>query len=442
MGPPEGKHSQKAVPGRSPIPAVDRPHSNLSTRRTHQGKALEKPGSSGKVQEPHNASEPPKVLNGKSVHPTTKSTESQESSNVERRATTAKYTPTSKESGALPPVRDVPTRQGRSRSVDFLQDHLTQGDIYKIEIETRGQRDNQEWHYWRMKKKAVTAYESLASINKGREVTVEACGLFIHPTKNWLAASPDGIVKDKRTGETLNVLEVKCPYKHREHTIREACKDRNFCLTLNGDSYALKRQHAYFTQVQCQMAVSGINDADFVVYTKMETAVVPVKFDLHFWKDTEPKLERFYTEAVLPNIKQGDTRKEDKDYRSLCLLVQLCSQFGLADFLRGLIQTFMLHKKSRSQTWHKTKVISNGNFLALRNTKGLSAVYPPDFCTTQLMVPTPFIRQETYLLNLTGHTCEVKTISSDYLLKLIKRMPRVCKAVIKAKGVYFEEPRI
>ncbi|CAJ0935536.1 unnamed protein product [Ranitomeya imitator] len=41
-----------------------------------------------------------------------------------------------------------------------------------------------------------------------------------------------------------------------------------------------------------------------------------------------------------------------------------------------------------------------------------------------------------------GHTCEMKTIPSDYLLKLIKRMPRVCKAVIKAKGGYFEEPRI
>ncbi|CAJ0954590.1 unnamed protein product [Ranitomeya imitator] len=38
-----------------------------------------------------------------------------------------------------------------------------------------------------------------------------------------------------------------------------------------------------------------------------------------------------------------------------------------------------------------------------------------------------------------------KTVSSDYLLKLIKRMPRVCKAVIKANyssGGYSEEPRI
>ena len=35
-----------------------------------------------------------------------------------------------------------------------------------------------------------------------------------------------------------------------------------------------------------------------------------------------------------------------------------------------------------------------------------------------------------------------KTISGDDLMKLIERMPRVCKAVIKAKGGYFEESKI
>ena len=35
-----------------------------------------------------------------------------------------------------------------------------------------------------------------------------------------------------------------------------------------------------------------------------------------------------------------------------------------------------------------------------------------------------------------------KTIPGDYLMKLIERMPRVCKAVIKAKGGYFEESQI
>ena len=30
----------------------------------------------------------------------------------------------------------------------------------------------------------------------------------------------------------------------------------------------------------------------------------------------------------------------------------------------------------------------------------------------------------------------------DYLMKLVERMSRVCKAVIKAKGDYFEESQI
>jgi hypothetical protein len=36
----------------------------------------------------------------------------------------------------------------------------------------------------------------------------------------------------------------------------------------------------------------------------------------------------------------------------------------------------------------------------------------------------------------------MKCIPGDYLMKLVERMPRVCKAVIKAKGGYFEESQI
>ena len=35
-----------------------------------------------------------------------------------------------------------------------------------------------------------------------------------------------------------------------------------------------------------------------------------------------------------------------------------------------------------------------------------------------------------------------KTVGKAFLMKLVERMPRVCKAVIKAKGGYFEETQI
>ncbi|XP_030911372.1 uncharacterized protein LOC115947690 [Geospiza fortis] len=133
---------------------------------------------------------------------------------------------------------------------------------------------------------------------------VEDCGLFIHPEKSWLAASPDGIIKDPATGKDLGLLEVKCPYKHRNKTVREACKDKDFCLEVDGDSYVLKKNHPYFTQVQCQLGTTGLQRADFVVHTNKETAVVPVEFDREFWGKTVPKLEKFYTEAVIPHLEQ------------------------------------------------------------------------------------------------------------------------------------------
>ncbi|XP_067850963.1 uncharacterized protein [Heptranchias perlo] len=133
---------------------------------------------------------------------------------------------------------------------------------------------------------AIKKYQKLKSEDTGRQISVRPCGLFIDPTRTWLAASPDGVVVDKETRATLGLVEVKCPYKHRNHTIAQACNDRNFCLQRNNGEFQLKKNHAYFTQIQCQLAVLGLNKADLVVYTDREVAVIPVESDGEFWKDT------------------------------------------------------------------------------------------------------------------------------------------------------------
>lgn len=251
------------------------------------------------------------------------------------------------------PQKQQPGAQPRRAWGQFLLP-LESQDIPQVEKETRGQRSNPKWYEWREnritasvaprianskfangktdevpqsylkavvssspgvqtpamswglrnEKAAVRAYEQLKSQAVGRPVRVDDCGLFIHQEKNWIAASPDGIIKEAATGKALGLLEVKCPYKHRNRTVREACKDKDFCLEVDGDSYALKKDHAYFTQVQCQLAAAGFQQADFVVHTTKETAVVPVEFDAKFWGQTVPKLEKFYTEAVIPHLEE------------------------------------------------------------------------------------------------------------------------------------------
>ncbi|XP_041062071.1 uncharacterized protein LOC121287963 [Carcharodon carcharias] len=151
---------------------------------------------------------------------------------------------------------------------------------------------------------AIRKYEKQKSENTRHQISVQPCGLFIDPMKAWLAASPDGVVVDKTTGDTISLVEVKCPYKHRNHTINEACKDRKFCLECNNGEFQLKRGHSYFTQIQCQLAVVGLNKADLVVYTEHEIAIVPVEYDEKFWKNAVDKLEDFYTRAVLPKLQE------------------------------------------------------------------------------------------------------------------------------------------
>lgn len=167
---------------------------------------------------------------------------------------------------------------------------------------------------WGVEKEAevVRQYQRLKT-SLDRPVLVLGCGLFIDPQRPWLAASPDGIVTDRRTGQWLLVLEVKCPFKHRHRRVEDACRDDPaFCLEIQEDGrkpggapvYRLKRSHSYFTQIQCQLAVTGLQQADLAVFTLKETAIVPVTFDPVLWEETVSKLEVFYRDAVLPRLRE------------------------------------------------------------------------------------------------------------------------------------------
>ena len=74
---------------------------------------------------------------------------------------------------------------------------------------------------------------------------------------------------------------------------------------------------------------------------------------------------------------------------------------------------------------------------------GLYSVYHPYLVTTQLIGSNALRRKGNFTNELlTRHTCLLKCIPDDYLTKPVERMPRVCKAGIKAKGGYFEESQI
>ena len=129
--------------------------------------------------------------------------------------------------------------------------------------------------------------------------SVTKCGLFVS-NSGMLAGSPDGSVYE--CGELL-LLEIKCPWKHRNNSVRHAAlSDKQFFLAISksGELY-LKPDHHYMHQIQGCMHLANANKCHFVVWTLKSIEVILVFRD-PTWNLFLSQLESFFVEFMLPII--------------------------------------------------------------------------------------------------------------------------------------------
>ncbi|KAM3930919.1 uncharacterized protein RB166_004401 [Leptodactylus fuscus] len=148
----------------------------------------------------------------------------------------------------------------------------------------------------------VQAIQKYKTLKQKEDLEVEEYDVLHHLEKSWLV-SYGRWVKNQKTEESWPLM-VKCLHKHPNSTLQQACKHRSFCLRWNGKSYTLRMDHAYYTQIQCHMAVTDTSYAELIVHTHKETTILPVYFDLDFWKKTEVILETFFTNNISPYLKK------------------------------------------------------------------------------------------------------------------------------------------
>ena len=128
----------------------------------------------------------------------------------------------------------------------------------------------------------------------GRPVAIQKCGLCLHQDYRFLGASPDRVVYDSSIVDHFGLLEIKCPYKaytlHK--TVSEACDEAQFCCALIDGHPWLKKTHAYYYQVQGQMAITGLRWCDFAVWVGHgDLHVERIYFDPEMWEvEMLPKL--------------------------------------------------------------------------------------------------------------------------------------------------------
>jgi len=136
---------------------------------------------------------------------------------------------------------------------------------------------------------AVSHLKVLLEADGHKNVSVTPCGLFIYPDKQYLGASPDGIVTCSCHPNKL--LEIKCP----SSPISKLSFLRN-----DGN---LKKKSAYYCQIQGQMLVTGIRECYFFVYCG-EASKRPelITYDQQFCNSLEANLEIFYRQYMAPQL--------------------------------------------------------------------------------------------------------------------------------------------
>ena len=149
---------------------------------------------------------------------------------------------------------------------------------------------------------------------------IKETGFVINPKFRHLGASPDGVVSCDCCGKFC--LEIKCPYhqmeschatavgssvwrssvripKETKHLTELCVNDPMFFLRKVKDVVnLLKRDHAYYYQVQTQLGVLQMETCFFVVWTECDMHVERITFDVNLWEHIcERSLVLFKTRA-------------------------------------------------------------------------------------------------------------------------------------------------
>lgn len=135
---------------------------------------------------------------------------------------------------------------------------------------------------------------------------VTTSGLVVHPKYAFLRASPDGIAECAPNHKKL--IEIKCPYSVRLMCPHQAIKENklDYIGSNTAGGYFLKQNHrGYYEQVQGAMAICGLHECDFIVWTKVNFIVLTVEFDHKMWSSLLNSLASFFQDHIVPEILTG-----------------------------------------------------------------------------------------------------------------------------------------
>lgn len=136
-----------------------------------------------------------------------------------------------------------------------------------------------------------------------KKIEMYPCGLVVNQKIKFIGASPDGHLVDPNENNANGVLEIKCPLWN---SLNEGVNDSNKYLMLceKTGNFILDRNLNYYSQIQGQMLVCGVNWGDFVIYVKKtdEINIERIYYDPCYCELLLDKLHSMYCMYAVPYL--------------------------------------------------------------------------------------------------------------------------------------------
>ena len=143
---------------------------------------------------------------------------------------------------------------------------------------------------------AKEKYISLMKCNH-KEFTFSESGLFVDPSRPYLGASPDLLVHCSCCG--MGLSEMKSPFS----IVNEITSAKNLPYLVEHDNVTmLRKEHAYYAQIQGQLALARRTYCDFFVFTCVGYFMQRIYFDESYWHKLVNNLEFFFKNYVASEL--------------------------------------------------------------------------------------------------------------------------------------------
>lgn len=129
--------------------------------------------------------------------------------------------------------------------------------------------------------------------------SVKEIGLIINPKFPHFGASPDALISCTCCGE--GILEIKCPFSLKDATKNELLS-KSTCLTMSNNVSQLKKDNAYYYQVQAQLFISEKKYCDFIIWSTQSYFVQRIYPDNDLWLSMKETATKFFRKVLLPEI--------------------------------------------------------------------------------------------------------------------------------------------